>query len=207
MRDTMPNRDGFAELSPLDQPKMARRAALFCGVKLGAEYAGTRPLRHTLHTDPSTAPAGAKIVYLLRHGEGEHNAWRHKEQVAGRTPTAKRYNRQSVPAGLHDPVLTPQGLADAAAAATRARALPPPQLCVCSPMRRTTQTLLAAFGAAVADGVPVVAHELCREAFHGRDPSLYDSRLPAAELSAAFPQVDFLTHVLPAEQAAAEAGG
>ena len=202
-RDAAPtskHRDGFAELSAQDQPNMARRAALFQGVKLGAEYAGMRPLRHTLHLDPSTAPPGAKLVYLLRHGEGVHNVWRHAEQAAGRTPTAKRHNQHRVPAGLHDPVLTSQGLADAAAAAELARALPRPQLCVCSPMRRTTQTLLVAFGDAVAAGVPVVAHELCREAFHGRDPSLYDSRLPAAELSSAFPQVDFHTHVLPAEE-------
>ena len=205
--EAMNVRDGFAELSPLDQPNMARRAALFSGVKLGAEYAGMRPMRHTLHLDPSTAPPGAKVVYLLRHGEGVHNAWRHAEQVAGRTPTAKRHNQQSVPTGLHDPVLTKQGLADAAAAAELARALPRPQLCVCSPMRRTTQTLLAAFADAVAEGVPVIAHELCREAFHGRDPSLYDSRLPAAELSSAFPQVDFHTHVLPAEEQSAETGG
>ena len=188
MADAAPSskhRDGFAELSAQDQPNMARRAALFQGVKLAAEYAGMRPLRHTLHLDPSTALPGAKLVYLLRHGEGVHNVWRHAEQAAGRTPTAKRHNQHRVPAGLHDPVLTSQGLADAAAAAELARALPPPQLCVCSPMRRTTQTLLVAFRDAVAAGVPVIAHELCREAFHGRDPSLYDSRLPAAELSSA----------------------
>jgi broad specificity phosphatase PhoE len=197
------HRDGFAELNIADQPNMARRAALFQGVKLGAEFAGMRPLRHTLHLDLSTAPPGAKLVYLLRHGQGVHNAWRHAEQAAGRTPTAKRHNQHDpvlTSQGLHDPVLTSQGLADAAAAAELARALPRPQLCVCSPMRRTTQTLLAAFGDAVAAGVPVIAHELCREAFHGRDPSLYDSRLPAAELSSTFPQVDFHTHVLPAEE-------
>ena len=90
-RDAAPtskHRDGFAELSAMDQPNMARRAALFQGVKLAAEYAGMRPLRHTLHLDPSTAPPGAKLVYLLRHGEGVHNVWRHAEQAAGRTPTA-----------------------------------------------------------------------------------------------------------------------
>ena len=150
-RDAAPtskHRDGFAELSAMDQPNMARRASLFQGVKLAAEYAGMRPLRHTLHLDPSTAPPGAKVIYLLRHGEGVHNVWRHAEQAAGRTPTAKRHNQHRVPAGLHDPVLTSQGLADAAAAAELARALPRPQLCVCSPMRRTTQTLLVAFGGA-----------------------------------------------------------
>ena len=153
----MAQRDGFAELSASDQPRMAARAALFRGAKLGAEFAGMRPLRHTLHTDPATAPAGAKRIYLVRHGEGAHNRWRHAEQAAGRTPTAKRHNRNSVPADLHDPELTAGGRADAAAAAERARALPRPELCVTSPMRRTTQTMLVAFADAVAAGVPVVA--------------------------------------------------
>jgi len=42
-RDAAPtskHRDGFAELSAQDQPNMARRAALFQGAKLAAEYAG-----------------------------------------------------------------------------------------------------------------------------------------------------------------------
>ena len=110
----MAQRDGFAELSASDQPRMAARAALFRGAKLGAEFAGMRPLRHTLHTDPATAPAGAKRIYLVRHGEGAHNRWRHAEQAAGRTPTAKRHNRNSVPADLHDPELTAGGRATAA---------------------------------------------------------------------------------------------
>ena len=199
-------RSGLAELSPLDQANMAARSAVFRGVKLGAEFAGTRPLRHQLHTDASAAPTGAKTIYLLRHGQGVHNVWRHAEQAAGRTPTAKRHNRASVPEALHDPQLTPQGLADAAAAADVARQLPPPELCVTSPMRRTASTLLVAFADAIAAGAPVVAHELCREAFHGSDPSLYDSRRGRAELAAAFPQVDFLSHVLPPEPPVIDGG-
>ena len=58
-----PQRSGFDELSALDQPKMAARGAVFRGVKLGAEFAGVRPLRHQLHTDPSTAPPGAKVQF------------------------------------------------------------------------------------------------------------------------------------------------
>lgn len=66
-------------------------------------------------------------------------------------------------------------MAEARAAQPLTRDLSP-QLLVTSPLRRATQTLLLAFGRSVAEGVPVVAHELCREAFRGPDPSIYDSR-------------------------------
>ena len=96
-----PKRSGFDELSALDQPKMAARSAVFRGVKLGAEFAGVRPLRHQLHTDPSTAPPGAKVVYLLRHGEGVHNVWRKAEMQAGRTPCAKSTGNAPVRKSSH----------------------------------------------------------------------------------------------------------
>lgn len=189
-------RDGFSELPPVDQHRMQRRAIEFVGVKKGAEFAGLRPTRYTLHTDLS---AGAKRLYLVRHGEGFHNAWRATEIAAGRVPTAKRHNAGDYPAELHDPCLTEKGHADAAAAATAAKDLPQPELLVTSPLRRAVQTMLVAFRGAISARVPSIAHELCREAFHGTDPSVYDSRLSRNELATAFPQVDFLSHVLPEE--------
>jgi broad specificity phosphatase PhoE len=137
------------------------------------------------------------VIYLIRHGEGEHNAWRRAEQAAGRKPTAKRHNAGQYPASLHDPLLTTKGLEDATAAAAAARRLPRPELLVTSPMRRAVQTLLTSFDDAVTARVPAIAHELCREAFHGTDPSIYDSRLSREALAATFPNVDFDAHVLP----------
>eukprot|EP00966_Prymnesium_polylepis_P214865 4976021-Prymnesium_polylepis.1 len=88
-------RHGLSELSASDQRNMEQRAVKFNAVKMAEQYAGNRRHRHILHADPDAAPPGAKRIYLLRHGEGFHNAWRAAEQAAGRTPTAKRHNRQS----------------------------------------------------------------------------------------------------------------
>ena len=193
-------RDGLAEMAQDDQQRMHRRAILFDGVKKAAEFAGQRPRRYVVHCEGGPQPPpGAKLLYLLRHGEGEHNAWRAAEQASGRKPTAKRHNVGQYPASLHDPCLTSQGMADAAAAAARASMLRPPELLVTSPMRRAIQTLLVVFADALAAGVPAIAHELCREAFQGTDPSIYDSRLSRDALAAAYPRIDFTAHVLPPE--------
>lgn len=192
-------RDGLAEMAPDDRARMARRSIIFEGVKKAAEYAGLRQQRFILHND-GAAPADSKVLIIVRHGEGMHNAWRAAEKAAGRTPTAKRHNRGEWPEELHDPLLTERGVQDALTAAAAARQLEEqPTLLVTSPMRRAVQTLMFAFGDASAAGVPIVAHELCREAFHGTDPSVYDSRLARSALQNAFPQVDFTSHVLEPE--------
>ena len=196
-------RDGLAEMAADDQSRMARRAIVFDGCKKAAEFAGLRPVRFLLHTGGCAPSPGAKVLYLLRHGEGEHNVWRSAEQAAGRKPLAKRHNVGHYPSSLHDPCLPRRGLADASAAACAARDLRRPELLVTSPMRRAIQTLQVVFHEALDAGVPAIAHELCREAFHGVDPSVYDSRLSRDALADAYPRVDFTAHVLPPEPAAA----
>ena len=199
----MAARDGLAEMPPDDQQRMSQRANIFDGLRATVPRA-TRYTLHAADDDCSAAPPNAKRIYFVRHGEGEHNAWRATEKAAGRTPTAKRHNVGQFPPSLHDPCLTQKGAADALAAAAVARSLPRPELLVTSPMRRAVQTLLTAFDDAIAAGVPAIAHELCREAFHGTDPSVYDARLGRETLAAAYPQVDFASHVLPATPAAAD---
>lgn len=189
---------GLADASPSDRERITRWAQQYEAVRLAAEFFGRRPRRFRLLPD---APAqalreGQKRVHLMRHGEGHHNVWRAAEFAAGRTPHAKRGNADEVPPNLHDPCLTEVGMAEARAAQPLTRDLSP-QLLVTSPLRRATQTLLLAFGRSVAEGVPVVAHELCREAFRGPDPSIYDSRRSRAEIAAEFPQVDVQSFVLP----------
>jgi len=120
---------------------------------------------------------------------------------------AKRHNMKEVPGELHDPCLTSRGEQDANDAAVKASNLPSPELLVTSPMRRAVQTMFTAFAPAVDAGVPAVAHELCREAFHGLDPSIYDSRLSRDALAKAFPRVDFSRFVLPSEASLDTAGG
>lgn len=178
---------------------MQRRALAYEGVKMACELHGRRHQRFVLHPDQSQAPKHAKVLYLLRHGEAGHNVWRKAEFDAGRTPTAKRHNADLVPAELHDPRLTSKGEADARLAAVMARGLPTPEVIVTSPMRRAVQTALIAFDEAVSAGVPVVAHELCREAWIGSDPSIWDSRLARGALLEEFPQVDYTRHVFEEE--------
>ena len=193
-------RDGYAECSPQDKPNWIRMAYEYQGVKKGAEVAGKRHLRFVLHADVATAPANAKVLLLLRHGEAAHNVWRANELAAGRKPHAKRTNRGQVPAELHDPLLTAKGERDAAAAAEAAKALPTPELIVVSPMRRATQTALTVWAHAIeAERVPVIAHELCRECFLGRDPSIYDSRLGRDQLKKLYPKIEYERHVFEEE--------
>ena len=208
------SRDGLAELSPGDQRNMTRRASIFHGVKIAAEFGGRRPTRfkHVTGTDQGSheqksSGNASKLVYFVRHGEGLHNVWRAREQAAGRTPTAKRHNIGAYPEELHDPLLTAKGHADAVQAAEVARRLPRPDLLVTSPLRRAVQTMSVVFSDALEAGAaPAVAHELCREQFHGADPSIYDSRLSRDRLAAAFPRVDFLSHVLPSSLDASGGG-
>ena len=105
-----------------------------------------------------------------------------------------------MPPELHDPLLTANGEAEAARTAEQARSLPPPQLVVVSPLRRATQTGLIVFEHATRAGVPVVAHELCRETWIGSDPSIYDSRLSRDVLAKAYPQVDYERFVFDTER-------
>ena len=169
---------------------MLSLACKYQGAKTVFEMLGKRNQRFVLHRDYTAAPAKAKVIYLLVHGEAAHSAWLNAELAAGRDGTATRENASKVPPELHDPLLTPKGEASAAAAAERARELPPAELVVVSPMRRATQTGLAAFAGAIDAGAPVVSHELCREAWDGSDPPLWQSRLARDALKEAYPQVD-----------------
>lgn len=148
-------------------------------------------------------PAGAKRLHFIRHGEGVHNVYRKAEFDAGRTPTAKRWNIESVPRELWDPELTALGREEAKRAQAEARRCRP-ELLVTSPLRRAVQTLLIAYEGAVSAGVPVVAHELCREIFFGQDPSIYDSRRGRSDCQEDFPKVDFESYVLLEELVAGE---
>jgi broad specificity phosphatase PhoE len=120
-----------------------------------------------------------------------HNVFRASEFSAGRKPHAKRGNAHELPADLHDPPLTITGEVEAKAARTKAEVGQYPDLIVTSPLRRTVMTALLTFEKAVAEGVPVLAHEDARECYKGRDPSIYDAHRDRDELAEAFPQVSF----------------
>jgi len=186
------------QLPAEDQARVRHWAVFFAGAKQAAEFFGRRPRRFRLMPDTPLASLGprSKRIHFIRHGEGHHNVWRAAEFAAGRKPHAKRGNIGEVPAELHDPDLTARGRAEATASREAARRTSP-ELLVTSPVRRAVQTLLLAFEDAVAAGVPIVAHELCREQFQGLDPSIYDARRGRRRLAEEFPQIDFDSYVVP----------
>ena len=47
--------------------------------------------------------------------------------------------------------------------------------------------------------MPVIAHELCRECWLGRDPSIYDSRLGRDKLRKLYPKIEYERHVFEEE--------
>mmetsp|Transcript_31657 Transcript_31657/g.73928 ORF Transcript_31657/g.73928 Transcript_31657/m.73928 type:complete len:322 (+) Transcript_31657:61-1026(+) len=199
-------RDAMAEVSEADRERIGKRSVVYEGVKQAAEFYGCRTRRFVLHDSASEVSSSSsnkvKLIHFVRHGEGFHNIWRKEEFAAGRVPYAKRHNRDQVLPDLHDPHLTDVGREEArmAQAAVEHRS---PELLVSSPIRRALETLFIVFSKAIDSGVPVLAHELCREAFFGKDPSIYDSRLDRASLEKEFPAVNF-EHVLPSEQLGSE---
>lgn len=201
-------RDGLSEFFEGDRVRLTHWSLQFEGVKQAAEFFGRRKRKFVLLPEGSAVAGNGvvKRVTFIRHGEGVHNAFRNAEKAAGRTPTAKRHNMHEVPAELHDPPLTEKGRDEAARARAAAKRCAP-QLLVTSPLRRAVQTLQIVFADHLAAGVPAVAHELCREQFHGLDPSIYDSRRSRDELQAEFPSVDFSAHVLPSDDDGEETRG
>ena len=145
---------------------------------------------------------GAKIVHLVRHGQGLHNveaALRGSDAyknecvalfrvipgfcLADTTPTV-------VPArALKDARLDPTGKAQSVALGVRIReARMQVDVVLVSPLTRAVETALLMFPSDPAPTVPIVAVELCREA-HGGHPC--DQRRTISEISKEFPQVNF----------------
>ena len=87
-----------------------------------------------------------------------------------------------------DARLTPFGEQQSATLQPALAALPHPGVVLVSPLSRTIQTALIAFGGAGAPAARFVSEELIRER-NGAHPC--DRRRPVAELAADFPAVDF----------------
>jgi DTW domain-containing protein YfiP/broad specificity phosphatase PhoE len=103
---------------------------------------------------------------------------------------------------LLDPLLNEKGRSEAVAARAITANLSP-QLIVCSPLRRTTQTALLAFDHAIqTQNIPVLAHEACREGFSSGN--IYDMRLPRASTMAEFPNVDYAHRAVNGEPVVAD---
>ena len=131
----------------------------------------------------ATITQGEKLVFFFRHGESVANV---AKREALREDRARRDGKFSAEEAyrnwelLADAVLTPEGEAQARAAAAAATSSGVrPQLIVCSPMTRAIQTAALMFEADIAAGVPLCVRPELREYF----PRLMEDRgRPLAQL-------------------------
>ena len=118
----------------------------------------------------------AKVVHLVRHGQGTHN-------VEAALHGAAAYAMAS----LQDARLDETGRAQARALGVRLReARIHVDVALVSPLSRTIETACLMFPDGC--GVPLVAVEMCREA-HGGHPC--DQRRPISAIRHEFPRVDY----------------
>ncbi|OQR93094.1 phosphoglycerate mutase family [Achlya hypogyna] len=126
-----------------------------------------------------------KVLYFLRHAEGEHNA------AKIRLGADVWFRDVAITNEYLDARLTVKGEAAAAKAALRMQteleAGMPLEKVILSPLRRTLQTGTVVFGHQIGK-VPFVAMELCRETM---GMHTCDKRSPISEMAAMFPMVDF----------------
>lgn len=130
----------------------------------------TRPVKFV---QVSQYGPGVIKLHLARHGQGEHNAAKEEWNSQGQ-PGTSPWLRYEQCGHLTDAELTPLGIREAAALRKKVKHISP-TLCVVSPLRRASSTLLMGFGKmAVEQGEELdehqpsaewVMHELARETF------------------------------------------
>lgn len=132
--------------------------------------------------------ARVKVLYLVRHAEGTHNA---KDREVGTPRWEAEFARTEA---FLDADLTPFGVDDArrkgrpAVRRELARGMPRLERVVVSPMSRAIQTAQNFFAPDQLPEAPFAAFELCRETL---GVHTCDKRRPLSELRRKFPDVDF----------------
>jgi len=173
-----------------DPERWIKTAAWCEGVKLAVELQGRRQHRFVLLPADDLQHEPTKLIHLVRHGQGHHNIADNEEKKKAKRGVKQVAQMVSEVPHLHDPDLTETGREEALASQPLGRATNP-ELLVFSPVRRATQTGFIVFEDKVAAGVPIMAHELCRENLFNTHPSLYDKRKGRSALQKEFPKVDY----------------
>jgi broad specificity phosphatase PhoE len=147
--------------------------------------------------DDAKAPASAKTVHFVRHGQGFHNLLADLSSASGvqwKQFTNTPENPYVRPEILDAP-LTENGRQQALRLQSTWRSrmphAPQPQIVVCSPNCRALQTALLAFEPLLSGDCatpPFVAHEMVREE---TGVHVCDQRRPTSRQTAEFPQIDF----------------
>lgn len=174
---------------------LARRA-------LGKVRVTARPWDGASEHERAPLPPGHKRVSFIRHGEGFHNVA--KQQWNEQGLAGEPYTLENDPNMKYlDPSLTETGIQQAkdlqpvAAELCSWRNGPPVELIITSSMRRATQTALIAFEEAIANGMPVLAHDLCHET---AGKHTCDKRLSVSQLSKEFLPVVYRSSLLGGEE-------
>lgn len=161
------------------------------GMEEAREKIQQQPLRVKAYLlNDTNAPANAKIVHFVRHGQGFHNLMADLAKARGDTwkQDTKDPNNPYIMPEIADAPLTHKGRQQAMLNQPKVKALSPqPQLVVLSPNCRALQTGLIVFESLI-DKVPFLAHEMVREecGIH-----VCDQRRPTSHQAREFPQVDF----------------
>jgi broad specificity phosphatase PhoE len=140
--------------------------------------------------DDPQAPATAKTVHFVRHGQGFHNLMADLARAAG--TEWEQYSQTAenpyIQPEILDAPLTEKGRQQALQLQAVVESLAhPPELVICSPNCRALQTGLLAFESLVGQA-PFMAHEMVREE---TGVHVCDKRRPVTRQRAEFPQIDF----------------
>ncbi|CAK9095879.1 Phosphoglycerate mutase-like protein (AtPGM) [Durusdinium trenchii] len=115
---------------------------------------------------------GWKLIHWIRHGQGYHNLLAEAMRSVGCAFSELGDYEEAKKAAFHpyvndaivDPPLTCLGIQDAKDLWPKAKTLKP-ELLVVSPLKRASETIMIGFKEAIQQGVPLMAHDACREQF------------------------------------------
>lgn len=167
--------------TPLLRPDSAALERL--GLEQGASWAQVLELLTRLRRE---GDASARVVQLIRHGEGLHNV-AERELGSHYWETVEALTDKYFDAPLNDVGRAQCAALNAHFLAARARGLPDPDAIIVSPLTRALETAKLSL-AHLWGKVPVYAVEMSRERM-GKNQC--DRRKPVSQLRREFPEVDF----------------
>jgi len=154
---------------------------------LGLETTRATVVRARLYTPEAALEPGAKVVHLIRHGQGFHNLLGDLYRDFGRTvdSTGTDSGGPYARPEIVDPPLTAVGRDQAKALRPTTSALKT-ELVVCSPLQRAVETAALAFPSR-ENGVAWIAHP---DAMEASGKNTCDMRRPRSEIHQNYPFLD-----------------
>jgi broad specificity phosphatase PhoE len=180
-RAAAPARVARAVPTPLLRPDSTALERL--GLEQGASWAQVLELLARMRSE---GDASARVVQLIRHGEGSHNV-AERELGSRYWETVEALTDKYFDAPLNEVGRAQCAALNAHVLAARARGLPDPDAIIVSPLTRALETAKLSL-AHLWGKVPVYAVEMSRERM-GKNQC--DRRKSVSQLRREFPEVDF----------------